>query len=99
MPVPDSIVAVLAALPNGAIIAFVAFIFGIIFGIFVKGAVKVIISIILALFFLALLVMFFDGQRFSSIISAVLGIVTLAFSFLIRRVNHTGKDFQKAIKK
>lgn len=99
MPLLDSIITALTALLNSAFTVFVAFIFGVIFGIFVKGLTRVILSIILALAFLALLVMFFDGQRLSSIISAAIGIATLVFGFLIRRINHTRKaDSQKAIK-
>jgi hypothetical protein len=84
---------------DNALYIFAAFIFGIIFGIFVKGLARIIFSIILAAIFLALLIMFFDGGRLSAIAAGIIGSAILVFSLLIRKVNHTQKyDAKKAPK-
>jgi hypothetical protein len=86
-------------LPDSALYIFAAFVFGVIFGIFVKGLARIIISIILATIFLVLLVMFFDGERLSAIAAGIIGFAMLVFSLLIRKVNHTQKYDAKKVPK
>lgn len=76
---------------DSALYIFAAFIFGVIFGIFVKGLTRIIFSIILAVIFLAILVSFFDGERATSMISAIIGFATLLFAFFIKTINHSKK--------
>jgi hypothetical protein len=84
---------------DSALYIFAAFIFGIIFGIFVKGLARIIFSIVLAAIFLALLVMFFDGERLSAIAAGIIGSAAFFFSLLIRKVNHTQKYDAKKVPK
>ncbi len=84
---------------HSALYIFAAFIFGVIFGIFVKGLAKIIFSIILAAIFLALLVMFFDGGKLSAIVAGIIGSAAFVFSLLIRKVNHTQKYDAKKVPK
>jgi hypothetical protein len=84
---------------DSALYIFAAFMFGVIFGIFVKGLGRILLSIILAAIFLALLVMFFYGGRLSAITAGIIGSAALVFSFLIRRVNHTQKYDAKKVPK
>jgi len=79
---------------DSALYIFAAFIFGVIFGIFVKGITRVIFSIILAVLFLMILISFFDGGIVSSIIATLIGFGILIFTFLLRRIN----SFPKAVK-
>jgi uncharacterized membrane-anchored protein len=67
-----------------------AFTFGVIFGIFVRGIARIILSIILAVLFLVILSSLFN-EKLSSIVAGIIGLATLVFTFLIKRVKSLSK--------
>jgi hypothetical protein len=80
MPLLDSILYIL-----------IAFIFGVIFGIFVKGLTRIIFSLIIAAIFLMILIALLNGGAITSLVASIIGLGVLFFAFLLRRINSLPK--------